>query len=246
MLFCRLWVCSVALMYLVACSLPAQEKDNKDTVAIYLQLGERYLQLNKLAIARENLQHALMLDNQNAQIYHALGVLNEKLRLIDAATVNYQQAFALTPNDLRIQNNYGRFLCEQGDTQQGITLLIQATTNELNERPWFAMTNLGRCYLQLSNNIDAERYFMQALQIHADYSPALLEMQKINYIKGDIANAKAYLARYQRVAQDTAESLLMAIKIENAAGNSAIAEHDRQLLLSQFPLSQEAKTLKSR
>jgi len=127
-----------------------------------------------------------------------------------------------------------------------MVLLEQAANDGLNERSWIAMTNLGRCYLQISNNADAEHYFMQALQVNADYSPALLEMQKIRYAKGDITDAKVYLAHYQRVSQDTAQSLFIAIKIENAAGNNTLAEQYKQLLLSQFPLSQEAKTLKSR
>ena len=246
MLLCRLFAWSIALIYLVACSSPAQKSSNEDTAIIFLQLGERYLQLDKLEIARENLQHALRLDDQNAQVYNSLALLSEKLRLIDQAQVNYQQAFALNSNDLRIKNNYGRFLCEQGDTTQGMALLSQAATDGLNERPWLAMTNLGRCYLHISNNTDAERYFMQALQINADYSPALLEMQKISYAKGDMANAKAYLEHYQRVSQETAQSLLMAIKIETATGNSLLVEHYKQLLLRQFPLSQEAKILKFR
>ena len=223
-----------------------KKSSNEDTAIIFLQLGERYLELNKLEMARENLQHALMFDDQNAQIYNSLAVLNEKLRIIDEAQVNYQQAFALNSNDLRIKNNYGRFLCEQGDTQQGVTLLSQAATDGLNERPWLAMTNLGICYLQIGNSLEAERYFLQALQVNTDYSPALLAMQKIRYAKGDIADAKVYLAHYQRVSQDTAQSLFIAIKIENAAGNNTLAEQYKQLLLSQFPLSQEAKTLKSR
>jgi type IV pilus assembly protein PilF len=246
MYFRRLLGCGFTIIFLVACSSQTQKKSNEDTAVIFLQLGERYLELNKLELARENLQHALKLDEQNAQIYNAFALLNEKLHKLNDAMANYQQAFALNSNDLRIKNNYGRFLCEQGDTQQGVTLLSQAATDGLNERSWIAMTNLGRCYLQISNNADAEHYFMQALQVNADYSPALLEMQKIRYAKGDITDAKVYLAHYQRVSHDTAQSLFIAIKIENAAGNNTLAEQYKQLLLSQFPLSQEAKTLKSR
>jgi type IV pilus assembly protein PilF len=246
MYFRRLLGCGFTIIFLVACSSQTQKKSNEDTAVIFLQLGERYLELNKLELARENLQHALKLDEQNAQIYNAFALLNEKLHKLNDTMANYQKAFVLNSNDLRIKNNYGRFLCEQGDTQQGVTLLSQAATDGLNERSWIAMTNLGRCYLQISNNADAEHYFMQALQVNADYSPALLEMQKIRYAKGDITDAKVYLAHYQRVSQDTAQSLFIAIKIENAAGNNTLAEQYKQLLLSQFPLSQEAKTLKSR
>jgi type IV pilus assembly protein PilF len=246
MLLYRLLVWSIALIYLVACSSPAQKSSNEDTAIIFLQLGERYLELNKLELARENLQHALKLDEQNAQIYNAFALLNEKLHKLNDAMANYQKAFVLNSNDLRIKNNYGRFLCEQGDTLQGVTLLSQAATDGLNERSWIAMTNLGLCYLQIGNRLEAERYFLQALQVNTVYSPALLEMQKISYEKGNMADAKAFLVRYQRVSQETAQSLFIAIKIENATGNNTLAEQYKQLILSQFPLSQEAKTLKSR
>jgi type IV pilus assembly protein PilF len=246
MLLYRLLVWSIALIYLVACSSPAQKSSNEDTAIIFLQLGERYLELNKLEMARENLQHALMLDDQNAQIYNAFALLNEKLHKLNDAMANYQKAFVLNSNDLRIKNNYGRFLCEQDNTQQGMVLLAQAANDGLNERSWLAMTNLGLCYLQIGNSLEAERYFLQALQVNTDYSPALLEMQKISYAKGNMADAKAFLERYQRVSQETAPSLFIAIKIENATGNNTLAEQYKQLLLSQFPLSKEAKTLKSR
>ena len=98
----------------------------------------------------------------------------------------------------------------------------------------------------MGNSLEAERYFLQSLQINTDYSPALLEMQKIRYEKGNMADAKAFLVRYQRVSQETAQSLFIAIKIENATGNNTLAEQYKQSLLSQFPLSQEAKTLKYR
>ena len=246
MYFRRLLGCGFTIIFLVACSSQTQKKSNEDTAVIFLQLGERYLELNKLELARENLQHALKLDEQNAQIYNALALLNEKLHKLNDAMANYQKAFVLNSHDLRIKNNYGRFLCEQDNTQQGMVLLEQAANDGLNERSWLAMTNLGLCYLQMGNSLEAERYFLQSLQINTDYSPALLEMQKIRYEKGNMADAKAFLVRYQRVSQETAQSLFIAIKIENATGNNTLAEQYKQSLLSQFPLSQEAKTLKYR
>ncbi|MEN9897242.1 MAG: hypothetical protein RLZZ66_891 [Pseudomonadota bacterium] len=244
--FHRLLGCGLTILFLVACSSQTQQKNNESTAVIFLQLGERYLQLNKLELARENLQHALKLDEQNAQIYNALALLDEKLHKLNEAMANYQKAFALNSTDLRIKNNYGRFLCEQNDTEQGMALLVKAANDGLNERSWLAMTNLGLCYLQIGNRLEAERYFLQALQVNTDYSPALLEMQKIAYTKGNMTDAKAFLVHYQRVSQQTAPSLLMAIKIEHATGNNTLVEHYKQLLLSQFPLSQEAKTLKFR
>ena len=212
---------------------------------IYLQLGVRYLNLNKLEIAKENLQRAISLDAKNAQAFNALAFLDEKLNKIDDARIHYQTAIGLVPDDLGVKNNYGRFLCEQGEIEKGMALLITATNDKLNERPWLAMTNLGRCYMQLAQYQEAETYFAQALQLHNTYAPALLEMQKINYQQGNFELAKIYLQRYADISEQTPESLLVAAQIEGASGNAGMSKHYQTLLLTKFPLSSEAKRFKT-
>lgn len=212
---------------------------------IYLQLGVRYLNLNKLEIAKENLHHAIQLDSKNAQAYNALAFLDEKLNKIDDARTHYQTAFDLNAEDLGIKNNYGRFLCEQGEIEKGMALLNTVTEDKLNERPWLAMTNLGRCYMKLAKYQEAEVYFEQALQLNNSYAPALLEMQKINYQQGNFAVAKVYLNRFSQISENTPESLLIASQIEGASGNIAMEKHYQTLLLTKFPLSAEAKRFKT-
>ena len=246
MRFFKLFLSSVFVFGLTACvtnsDIKAVENNSTD---IYLQLGVRYLNLNKLEIAKENLQHAIRLDSKNAQAFNALAFLDEKLNKIDDARTHYQTAISLIPDDLGVKNNYGRFLCEQGETEKGMALLITATTDGLNERPWLAMTNLGRCYMQLAKYQDAETYFAQALQLNNAYTPALLEMQKVNYQQGNFELAKIYLQRYNEASEPTPESLLIASQIEGALGNVAMAKHYQILLLTKFPLSAEAKRFKS-
>lgn len=242
----KLFLSSIFVCFLTACATTDDTKSVEGNAAnVYLQLGVRYLNLNKLEIAKENLQHAIRLDSKNAQAFNALAFLDEKLNKIDDARLHYQTAITLTPDDLGIKNNYGRFLCEQGETENGMALLTAATTDGLNERPWLAMTNLGRCYMQLAKYQEAETYFTQALQLNQNYSPALLEMQKVNYHQGNFSAARVYLNRYAQVSEHTPESLLIAAQIEGATGNAGMAKHYQTLILTKFPLSAEAKRFKS-
>lgn len=234
------------LIGLTACATPEDKKSvETNTADIYFQLGVRYLNLNKLEVAKENLQRAIELDSKNAPALNALAFLNEKLGKIDEARTYYQSAISLTPEDLSVKNNYGRFLCEQGEAQKGMALLTEATNDRLNERPWLAMTNLGRCYMQLAQYQEAQTYFEQALQLNQSYAPALLEMQKVNYQQGNFTAAKVYLNRYAQIAEPTPESLFIAAQIEGASGNAAMAKHYQTLLLTKFPLSVEAKRFKA-
>ena len=242
----KLFLSSIFVCFLTACATTDDTKSVEGNAAnVYLQLGVRYLNLNKMEIAKENLQHAIHLDSKNAQAFNALAFLDEKLNKIDDARAHYQTAIALTPDDLGIKNNYGRFLCEQGEIENGMALLTTAATDGLNERPWLAMTNLGRCYMQLAKYQEAETYFTQALQLNQNYSPALLEMQKINYHQGNFSTARVYLNRYAQVSEHTPESLLIATQIEGAAGNAGMAKHYQTLILTKFPLSAEAKRFRS-
>ncbi len=246
MRFFKLVILSALPLFLIACSITEKTETVASNPAdIYLQLGVRYLNLNKLEIAKENLQRAIQLDAKNAHVLNAMAFLDEKLDKIDDARSHYQAAIDLMPDNLSVKNNYGRFLCEQGETQKGIALLTSATNDKLNEHPWMAMTNLGRCYMQLVQYQEAEIYFSQALQVNSNYAPALLEIQKANYHLGNFTAAKVYLNRYAQISDYSPESLLIALQIEGASGNTEMMQHYQKLLLTKFPLSAETKRSKS-
>lgn len=225
---------------LVACSLFSNSPAEKLT-DIYLQLGVRYMDLGKLELAKENLQKALGKDPNNARAHSALAFLNEKINHFDEARQHYETALGLSPDDIGIQNNYGKFLCDRRQFDRGLALLTQATSNLLNDRLWMAMTNAARCHLGMGQRPQAVTLLKQALDLNRQYSAALLEMQKISYQMGDYKAAEDYLQRYLGEANHTPETLWVGIQTEQALGNLSLANEYRNLLLDKFPNSNEAK-----
>ncbi len=222
---------------LTACGSTNNTKDDD----IHLQLGVRYLGMNKLEVAKDNLQRALKINPDNAQAHNALAFLYEKLNQYDQAKDHYKTALDLAPDDLGVKNNFGRFLCERGEFVTGMDLLSDASSNPINDRQWLALTNAGRCQLGMGKKQQAESYFKQALQINSSYAAALSEMQKIAYQNGDFWAAKGYLQRYLATESHTAETLWFAAQAERALGNKELAREYKHLLLEKFPLSDEAK-----
>lgn len=210
-----------------------------------MQLGVRYMNLNKLDIAKENLEKAVDYDSGNAEAHNSLAFLYEKMKQYDDAENEYETALNLNPDDVRVQNNFGRFLCDRGETDKGLALLAQAGSDPLNERPWIALTNAGRCLLNKGDRAKAEPYLRQALESSKAYAPALAGMQKISYQKGDLWAAKGFLERYLSVASHTPETLFVAFQTERALGNTDRAKEYRNLLLEKFPLSNEANKIRS-
>lgn len=210
---------------------------------IYLQLGIRYLNMNRLDVAKENLEKVLAQDSNNVQAHNALAFLYEKIEKFADAKIHYEAALRLTPDDLGVQNNFGRFLCKHGQAERGMALLNQAIGNLLNDRQWLALTNAGLCQMDMGQKQMAKTYFKQALLANNAYAPALLEMQKLSFQNGEYWPAKGYLQRYLGVAEHTAESLWYGMQTEQALGNVEEAGKYQNLLLEKFPLSNEAKKL---
>jgi type IV pilus assembly protein PilF len=236
------FVIGLLVAALVACGSESNIKSDNPS-DIHLQLGVRYLGMNKLELAKENLLLALKEDSGNAQAHNALAFLYEKLNQYDQSKDHYETALNLTPSDLGVQNNFGRFLCERGEFEKGMALLSQASSNPINDRQWLALTNAGRCQLGMGQKQQAEAYFRQALQLNNAYGPVLSEMQKIAYQNGDFWASKGFLQRYLGVANHTAETLWFAAQAERALGNRELAREYKKLLLEKFPLSNEAKKL---
>ncbi len=233
---------ALQVMILAACSSTSNIKSN-NSEDVHLQLGVRYLSMNKLELAKENLLQAVKTNSDNAQAHNALAFLYEKLYQYGKAKDHYETALDLAPDDLGVKNNFGRFLCEHGKHEEGIELLSEASSSPLNDRQWLALTNAGRCRLSMGQKQLAENYFRQALQLDNTYAPALSEMQKMAYQNGDFDSAKSFLQRYLRVAAHSAETLWFAVLTERALGNKELAREYKNLLQERFPLSNEAKKI---
>ena len=229
------------VLVVASCASSTGNSPKEDLASIHLQLGVRYMDLNKLEIAKENLQLALKKDPNNAQVHNAFAILYEKLNDYDNAKDHYEMALDESPKDWSIQNNFGRFLCDRGEYEQGMALLTQAISTQLNDRQWLALTNAGRCQQAMKQQQSAKAYFKQALILNSTYPPALLEMQKISYQSGEYWPAKGYLQRYLSVAAHTSGTLWFGMQTERALGNTALAKEYQNLLLEKFPLSDEAK-----
>jgi len=172
-------------------------------------------------------------------------VLNERLQQNNVARSHFEKAMELSPENASIKNNYGRFLCTTGHYREGLELLQQAVTMPLNNRKWFALTNIGLCDLKQRELKKAEQAFRKALQENSGYSPALLEMQKISYQSRKYMSARAFLERYLAVAKHTAETLWVGFQTERALGNKTLAEQYRQQLLVLFPASKQAQQVRT-
>ncbi len=246
MQFCKILVVFLSATLIFSCSQNKSERkklSKSELAKVYRNLGIRYYKLGKLNIAKKKLRKALEIDSKNAQTHNALGVLNGTLKRKGIARGHFETAIALAPDDAKVKNNYGRFLCEQGEFQSALGYLRSAADDPAHQIQWQVLTNLGHCELLQGNKQKATLYFKKALLRNPKHSPALLEMSKIYYTKAKYMAARAFLERFFSASGkfQNAESLNLGYQIETALNDEKEAERYRISLLRQFPDSPEAE-----
>ena len=239
--------CVVLAIMLVACTSSAErqyEKDNATRAASsYTELGVEYFRRGDYTMARDKLEKAIELDPDMAQAHGAIAVLYEKVGETKLAEKHYKKALRLNPEDSRLQNNYGQFLCFQDRYKQANKEFMKSANNPFYASPYVPLTNAGLCARRIPDVEQAGEYFRQALQKNPKFAPALLQMAIVRFETGNFMSARAYLERFQAVAKHNPASLWLAVRTESALRDDSASGRYAILLRENFPKSDQAVML---
>ena len=219
---------------------PADEKLASDLNA---QLGLGYMNQGQYKRAMEKLDKSLTFNPDNAQAHHYKAELYRRLNQQKEAEEQFQMALSLAPKDPNIKNNYGVFLCEQGQYDKAYAQFRSSIDDPLYAARAAAYENIGLCSLREGKLRVAEESFKQALKINSKMPKSLIELTKLSYDRGNKKEAYEYFNRYIAIAQHTPESLWMGILLESERNNKNTVASYKVLLKGKFPDSKQAKLL---
>jgi len=221
---------------------PEPRTDNK-LAEVQTRLGISYLREGRLELAYNRLSKALRADPDYSTAHNAMGTLQERLGDLESAERHFRTAVTLDPTDSSAQSNYGSFLCRTGRPAEGEQRLLQALKNSLYERPEVAYNNAGICMLGAGDTVKAEAYFRSALERNPRIPAALQGMARLSFDAGRHLPARAYLQRYEELAELDAADLWLAVRIERALGDEAVAQRYATELRERFPDARETVLL---
>ncbi|MFV2060533.1 MAG: type IV pilus biogenesis/stability protein PilW [Gammaproteobacteria bacterium] len=240
----NLIVLSVLLMTLfISACVAVVERSNADlekASLINAKLGLAYLQKGSFKTANSKLLKALEQDSDNAVAHLYMAELQKILKVKDKANEHYKKAIALDPEYTRAKNNYGVFLCANGQYQQSVILFADVLQDPLYSEKIGVYENLGLCEQLRGNMHLAERHFRHALKLDNNLPKSLLGMTQISFDSGLYKPAKRYYARYLALARQTPESLWIGFLLERKYKNKKAAESYSTILRVKFPDSEEA------
>ncbi|WP_419571786.1 type IV pilus biogenesis/stability protein PilW [Rheinheimera sp.] len=206
-------------------------------------LGINYLQVGDKSQAKYNLDKALQMAPQLAELHNALAYYYQQVQDHDAVVESYRQAMALEPDNADSYNNFGAYLCQQGQYQQAEQLLLEAI-----ERPGYfrvadSYENLALCALEQNDFSKTRHYLNLSLTHNATRPSAQFNSAALYYATKQLELAAQTLELMQRASQLSAPVLLLSYQVAQELQHWPAMQEAEQQLLSLYPQSREALLL---
>lgn len=186
-------------------------------------LGIDYLRKSRNEQALDKLKRALSFEPDHVRANWGLGIVYARLESFDRADTHFQRALASTDSPA-ILNSYGAFLCERGRVDEAISRFDRAAEHPEYTTPAVALANAGICLARAGRDGDAESFLRRALDADPAYGPALAQMARITFRRGDHMTTRAFVQRREDAAELPAELLLLAARNELALGERGAAQ----------------------
>jgi len=213
----------------------AAEKAKKHTdVAIsYYQQGDN-------VGARLWLQKALEYDKSYGRAYVVLGSIFQSEQETQLAQKYFKKAIKTDPDSAMFHNNYGAFLFSQQQYEQACVELELATKDPFYNRRAAALENLGRCYQQLEDAVQADKAFQRSVNLGGKSAFALINLSKNLLAAGETFKSNAKYSEFLQLVTDnqahhTADSLVLGIDLARENGNTSEVVTYLLLLENLFP-----------
>ncbi len=229
----------------------SRSSDKQEIARVRTSLAAQYIRKNELDAAQRQLEKAFAANSRYAPAYDMMGVLlqQEGSRLnLEKADQYFKQAISLDADFTQARNNYGVYLSQMQRYNEAVAQFEIAGATLGYEGRIGALENLGRTYLQLDNHPLAAKAFLRALEgnrnsliAHIELVDLLLEEQRIIQAQR-LYDETLILVKGQGISP---RLLLQGIKLAAAQNDITTRQQLAQQLLSAYPLSEEAKQLKT-
>ncbi|MCL7745046.1 type IV pilus biogenesis/stability protein PilW [Guyparkeria hydrothermalis] len=216
---------------------------NREAAKVNTELAAGYLQEGQLKVAVEKARRAIAFDDGYGPAHHVHALLMSRLGEEEKARESFARAVRLDADNSDLANNYGGFLCSQGDYEQAQAMFRRAYSDPLYETPEYALVNSGRCYQEAGQEAEALAQFRRALDKGARQPAALLGVARALYETGEPQEAAEAMRRYESRHRHTPGSLAVAIAIDKELGDQQALKNHRLILRGRFPDSPEAQAI---
>jgi type IV pilus assembly protein PilF len=218
------------------------QANRDDMAATRISLGLGYLKMGNMAQAKQNLEKAKQFSPNMVQVYTAFAHYYETVGESELTIASFEKALALKSDDADTLNNYGVYLCRQGETEAAEKQFLKAISVPSYLLVAKSYENLSSCFLQKNDFVKAEVYLHKAIMHSPGNSGTIFQMVRLQYAMGEFAQAKVFEQRFEKVTRRiTPQSLALAYKVYWKLDQRRIAKNYGTMLVKMYPQSWESQ-----
>jgi type IV pilus assembly protein PilF len=214
---------------------PKKRADLSKAASYNMQLGLGYLEQGDRSRAKKKLLIALKQEPQSPDVSAAMAYYFEKSSSFDDARQYYLKAISLSANAGAQLNNYGTFLCRQGEYKKAETYFMKAVSDMNYIHTAGAYENAGLCALAVPDDAKAKLYFINALKQDPSKRESLYELVKLESKAGQDDEALKHLQKYPEVVLNDKVFLTLAKDLAHKVDQQELALNYEHLLNKMNP-----------
>lgn len=201
----------------------SQVVDEGSPEMINVKMGVAYFERNDYDTALEKFKRALAHNPKLAIAHSGIALVYSTMNAKDDAEKHYKLSIRYAPNDPTILNNYGTFLCQNGEYLQAVEYYKKTLANPFFKTPETVRENMGVCLMKAEKIDEAEYNFREALRVNPNLPISLYNMVIISAGRNESMKARAFIQRLESLMGLDEKVLKIAYEIENKLGNKRMA-----------------------
>jgi type IV pilus assembly protein PilF len=199
-----------------------------------VMLAQAYLQAGRIEAAEDRARAAIASDGGSALPHVTMAMVRARQKQDGKARAEFERALKLAPADGAVLNSYGAWLCARGDRKGADDAFRRALADQSYDSPIQPLVNAGQCASRAGDWQQADGYLRRAIAMAPGNRVVLLMLAEAQLQLGRPLEARAFVQRADALGPDP-NTLLMAARAEDAAGDKAASARYRQRLREEFP-----------
>jgi len=219
----------------------SDEPESTKRARVRMELASAYFGRGQLTTALDEVKLAIASDPNYAPAFNLRGLIYAGLGDDRLAEESFRHALQLDARDADTMQNYGWYLCQQKRFPEADTMFLQAlSVPQYRDSPRTLLTQ-GVCQARAGEWTQAEGTLTRSYEIDPANPVTAVNLSEVLFHRGEYERARYYIRRVNNTSNMTnAQTLWLAVRIEQRLGNRQGVQDLGSQLRSRFPQSREA------
>ena len=218
----------------------SDQTDADRRAAVRMELAALHFGRGQYETALDEIKLALQSRPDLDPAFSLRGLVYASMGEVALADESFNRALQINPRDADVMHNRAWFLCQRASYAAADQLFERALAIPQYRDVQRTLLAQGVCHARAGRLDEAERKLARAYELDPTNPSTALNLSEVLYKRGDYERARFYIRRVnQREELSNAQTLWLALRVENRLGNRGGVEEYARQLRNRFPQAPE-------